>query len=61
LGAALSWSFTTLAVAAKNVMSSVGGYLVIESAFTATQWFFVAATTAVLSTTQARWKQATQV
>ncbi len=34
-GAALSWSFTTLAVVAKNIMSSVGDYLAIESAFTA--------------------------
>ena len=49
VGAALSWSFTTLAVAAKNVMSSVADYLVIESAFTATQWVLVAAVTAALS------------
>jgi hypothetical protein len=48
-GAAFSWSFTTLAVAAKNVMSSVGDYLVIESAFTATQWLLVAAATAALT------------
>ena len=48
-GAALSWSFTTLAVAAKNVMSSVGNYFVIESAFTVTQWLLVAAATAALS------------
>lgn len=47
-GAALSWSFTTLAVAAKNVMSSVGDYFVIESAFTVTQWVLVAAATAAL-------------
>src|SRR5690348_12614670 len=30
LGAILSWSFTTLAVAAKNVMTSVPSYIVIE-------------------------------
>jgi hypothetical protein len=42
LGAALSWSFTTLAVGAKNVMASVPGYLVIETAFTAIQWLIVA-------------------
>src|SRR5262245_2672121 len=36
-GAVLSWSFTTLAVAAKNVMSSVPDYLLIESAFTVVQ------------------------
>jgi hypothetical protein len=41
-GAALSWSFTTLAVAAKNVMSSVPDYLVIETAFTVVQWVLVA-------------------
>ena len=41
LGAALSWSFTTLAVAAKNVMSSVSDYFIMESAFTATQWVLV--------------------
>jgi hypothetical protein len=41
-GAALSWSFTTLAVAVKNVMTSVSGYLVIETAFTAVQWIMVA-------------------
>jgi hypothetical protein len=34
VGAVLSWSFTTLAVAAKNVMSSVPDYVLIESAFT---------------------------
>ena len=40
-GAVLSWSFTTLAVAAKNVMSSVPAYLLIESAFTVVQWAIV--------------------
>lgn len=42
LGAVLSWSFTTLAVAAKNVMTSVPSYLVIETAFTIVQWLMVA-------------------
>lgn len=42
LGAVLSWSFTTLAVAAKNVMASVPDYLVIETAFTVVQWVMVA-------------------
>ena len=46
-GAALSWSFTTLAVAAKNVMSSVPDYLVIETAFTIVQWTLVAPLTAL--------------
>jgi hypothetical protein len=40
-GAVLSWSFTTLAVAAKNVMTSVPNYLFIETAFTAVQWIMV--------------------
>lgn len=40
--AALSWSFTTLAVAAKNVMASVPDFLLIETAFTITQWAMVA-------------------
>ena len=40
-GAVLSWSFTTLAVAAKNVMTSVPDYLLIETAFTAVQWAVV--------------------
>jgi len=40
-GGILSWSFTTLAVAAKNVMTSVPDYLVIETAFTALQWIMV--------------------
>jgi hypothetical protein len=42
LGAVLSWSFTTLAVAAKNIMASVPDYLLIETAFTAVQWIMVA-------------------
>jgi hypothetical protein len=40
-GAVLSWSFTTLSVAAKNVMSSVPDYLLIETAFTVVQWALV--------------------
>lgn len=42
LCAVLSWSFTTLAVAAKNVMASVPDYLLIETAFTVAQWTLVA-------------------
>lgn len=42
MGGLLSWSFTTLAVAAKNVMTSVPDYLVIETAFTGVQWLIVA-------------------
>lgn len=41
LGACLSWSFTTLAVAAKNIMTSVPDYLIIETAFTLVQWVMV--------------------
>jgi hypothetical protein len=40
-GGVLSWSFTTLAVAAKNVMTSVPDYLLIETGFTAVQWAIV--------------------
>jgi hypothetical protein len=40
-GAVLSWSFTTLAVAAKNMMTSVPAYLAIETAFTIVQWIIV--------------------
>lgn len=47
-GAALSWSFTTIAVAAKNVMSSVSDYLLIESGYTIAQWLIVAPLTAWL-------------
>ena len=46
-GAVLSWSFTTLAVAAKNVMTSVPDYLVIETAFTVVQWLMVGPLTAL--------------
>jgi hypothetical protein len=42
LGAALSWSFTTLAVGAKNNMSSVPRFMLIETAFTIVQWLMVA-------------------
>ena len=47
LGAILSWSFTTLAVAAKNIMTSVPNYLVIETAFTVIQWIMVGPLTAL--------------
>jgi hypothetical protein len=49
LGAVLSWSFTTLAVAAKNVMTSVPDYLLIETAFTVVQWMLVAPLTTLVS------------
>jgi hypothetical protein len=47
LGAVLSWSFTTLAVAAKNIMTSVPDYLLIETAFTVVQWIMVGPLTAL--------------
>jgi len=47
LGGALSWSFTTIAVAAKNVMASVPNYLVIETAYTLAQWTMVGPLTAL--------------
>lgn len=34
IAAPLAWSYAVLAVAAKHRMSSVGGYLAVESAFT---------------------------
>jgi hypothetical protein len=39
--AALSWSFTTLAVAAKNVMTSVPAYMLLETCFTLVQFAVV--------------------
>ncbi len=39
--ALLSWTFTTLSVAAKHHMSSVAGFLRIESAFTLVQFAVV--------------------
>jgi hypothetical protein len=42
LGAGLlSWSFTTLAVAAKNMMVSVSDYVLLETAFTILQFAIV--------------------
>jgi len=54
VGAILSWSFTTLAVAAKNVMSSVPDYLLIETVFTCVQWMLVTGATAFVATARAR-------
>jgi len=42
LFAALSWSFTTVAVAAKHPMSSVPAYVLVETAFTVVQFLLVA-------------------
>jgi len=49
-GGVLSWSFTTIAVAAKNRMASVPDYLLIETAFTAVQWIIVGPLTALAFT-----------
>lgn len=53
-GAVLSWSFTTIAVAAKNVMRSVPDYLLIESGYTVAQWLMVAPLTVLLLRRSAR-------
>ena len=47
LGALVSWSFTTLAIGAKNIMNSVPRFMVIETAFTVVQWVMVAPLTAL--------------
>jgi hypothetical protein len=39
--ATLAWSFTTLAVAAKNVMTSVPTYMLLETGFTLVQFAVV--------------------
>jgi hypothetical protein len=39
--AILSWSFTTLAVAAKNIMASVPTYVQLETGFTVLQFLIV--------------------
>jgi hypothetical protein len=37
----LSWSFTTLAVAAKHPMASITDYVLLETAFTVLQFLIV--------------------
>jgi len=51
LAAVLSWTFTTLAVAAKHPMTSVPGFVAIESAFTVVQFLLVGPLLAVSSRT----------
>jgi hypothetical protein len=58
LGSLLSWSFTTVAVGAKNIMSSVPRFIGIETAFTVLQWVMVAPLT-VLAFRAARQTTAT--
>ena len=57
-GGLLSWSYTTLAVGAKNLMASVPDYLVIETAFTVVQWTIVAPLTALAFARQSGTKPA---
>ncbi|MDF2771873.1 MAG: hypothetical protein K0S86_1367 [Geminicoccaceae bacterium] len=54
VAALLSWSFTTLAVAAKHPMTSVPRYLIIETAFTVVQFLLVGILLAVSSRGTAR-------
>src|SRR5882724_2554054 len=49
LGGFLSWSFTTVAAAAKSPMTSVRDFFAIETLFTAVQWIIVGALTALLA------------
>ncbi len=46
LGAALSWSFTTLAWAAKARVTAIRDFVTIETAFTIIQWLIVGLITA---------------
>ena len=48
-GAVLSWSFTTLAAAAKNRMTSIRDFVTLETTFTLVQWIVVAAVTVTLA------------
>ena len=48
LGGFLSWSFTTVAAAAKSPMTSIRDFFAIETAFTAIQWIIVGVITALV-------------
>lgn len=52
VAALLSWTFTTLAVAAKHPMTSVPGFVAIETAFTLVQFLLVGP---LLALTSRRW------
>ena len=47
-GGLLSWSFTTIAAAAKSPMTSIREFIAIETAFTALQWIVVGLITALV-------------
>jgi hypothetical protein len=47
LGGFLSWSFTTIAPAAKSPMTSIREFFAIETAFTVVQWAIVGVATAL--------------
>ena len=47
-GGLLSWSFTTVAAAAKSPMTSIRDFFALETAFTALQWIIVGLTTALV-------------
>jgi len=47
-GGLLSWSFTTIAAAAKGPMTSIRDFFAIETAFTALQWIVVGLLTALV-------------
>lgn len=48
LGGALSWSFTTLAWAAKARIAAIGAFVTLETAFTVLQWLIVGVATALV-------------
>lgn len=52
--ALLSWSFTTLAVAAKHPMTSVGGFVAIETGYTVLQFMLVGPLLALASRVHGR-------
>jgi hypothetical protein len=54
VAALLSWSFTTLAVAAKHPMASVGGFVAIETGFTLLQFLLVGPLMALASRVEDR-------
>jgi hypothetical protein len=60
-GALLSWTFTTLAVAAKHPMTSVSGFVGVETAFTVTQFALVGPLLAMSARFRGKARQAAAV